>query len=46
MVRIDVENRTPAPEASTSVSKRLGLEWVGSHASIDVLKDGLPNDGH
>lgn len=41
-----MENRTPAPEASTSVSKRLGLEWVGSHASIDVLKDGLPNDGH
>ena len=45
-MRIDVENRTPALEASTSVSKRLGLEWVGSHASIHVLEDCLPNDGH
>lgn len=46
MARTDVENRKPAPEASTSVSKRLGLEWVGSHASIHVLGVGSPTDGH
>lgn len=46
MARTDVENRKPALGASTSVSKSLGLEWVGSHASIHVLGVGSPTDGH